>query len=418
MKTLSPAAAVARIPDRSTVVVAPACGTPTSLLGSIGAGSGPRDLSVLAGLLLDPSDLLPALDEGALRLRTWHPTPALAHQLEAGTVEYVPIRASVVPAQLHRWSPDVALVRVSPPDRHGWCSLGPSASYGRAALASARLRIAEVDPAVPRTSGDTAIHVSSFDVLAESTTPLPIHPPAKQTAVTKAIAGHILELLPPSPVLQLGIGNVPEALVAALAEAEVGGLRFVGMGSDGMADLFERGLLDCKRRGDGPAISTPDILGTNQVMDFADGNPAVGVFESVTAHSPAVLAHRERLVSVNSAVEVDASGQVNAEQVRGRQIAGVGGSIDFVEAATHAAGGLRVIALPSTTPDGAISRIVPHLAAGVPVSVPRAMVDVVVTEHGVARLGGLSMRERAEALASIAAPQHREAVVSAGKESR
>ncbi|MFE6820881.1 acetyl-CoA hydrolase/transferase family protein [Streptomyces sp. NPDC057690] len=414
MKTLTPAAAVARIPAGATVVATPACGTPTSLLASLAEGAGPRGVTVLAGLLLDPSVLLPALDGGVLRLRTWHPTAALARQLEHGSAEYTPLRASAVPDRLRAWAPDVALVRVAPPDRHGWCSLGPSAGYARAALAAAGARIAEVDPAVPRTFGDTAVHVSCFDALAESTTPMPVHPPAEQSAVTRAIARHILELLPAKPTLQLGIGTVPEALLGALADAEVGGLRFVGMGSDGMADLFERGLLDLDPRRAGPLISTPDILGTRRVMDFADGNPAVGVFGSATSHAPARLARHDRLVSVNSAVEVDASGQVNAELVRGRQISGVGGSIDFAEAAAHSPGGLRIIALPSTTPDGATSRIVPCLTEGRPVSLPKAMVDVVVTEHGVARLAGLSLRGRAEALAHVAAPRHRKAV-AAGK---
>jgi acyl-CoA hydrolase len=244
MKTVSPAAAVAGIPDGATVVAAPSCGTPTSLLTSLAGGAGPAGVTLLAGLLLDPGELLPALDDGALTLRTWHPTAALARQLERGTAEYIPLRASAVPAHLRLWSPDAALVRVSPPDNHGWCSLGPSASYGRAALASARVRIAEIDPAVPRTWGNTAVHVSCFDTLAEATTLMPVYTPARQTAVTRAIAAHILELLPADPVLQLGIGTVPEALVEALAEAEVGGLRFVGMGSDGMAELFERDLLD------------------------------------------------------------------------------------------------------------------------------------------------------------------------------
>ncbi|MER7687225.1 acetyl-CoA hydrolase/transferase C-terminal domain-containing protein [Streptomyces sp. NPDC097610] len=414
MKSSTSAAVVARIRAGATVVSAPACGTPTSLLASLADEAGPRDITLLAGLLIDPSVLLPALDRGVLRLRTWHPTAALARQLEQGTAEYIPLRASAVPVHLRAWSPDVAMVRASPPDRHGWCSLGPSAGYGRAALAAARTRIAEIDPAVPRTLGDTAVHVSCFDALAESTTPMPVHPPARQTAVTRAIAAHILELLPSKPTLQLGIGTVPEALLGALADAETGGLRFVGMGSDGMADLFERGLLDLDLHRAGPVISTPDILGTRRVMDFADGNPAVGVFESAIAHTPAALARHDRLVSVNSAIEVDVSGQVNSELVRGRRISGVGGSIDFIEAATHSSGGLRIIALPSTTPDGTTSRIVAHLAETTPASLPKAMVDVVVTEHGVARLAGLSMRERAESLASIAAPHHRE-TIAAGK---
>ncbi|PAK24540.1 hypothetical protein CJD44_21905 [Streptomyces sp. alain-838] len=415
MKMLTPAAAVARIPDGATAVTAPACGTPTSLLAALAEPAGPLGRTVLAGLLLDPSVLLPALDGGALRLRTWHPTPPLARPLEQGTAEYVPLRASLVPEYLRGEGPDAALVRVSPPDRHGWCSLGPSAGYARAALGAARLRIAEVDPDVPRTMGDTSVHVSWFDALAESTTPPPAHTPAKQSEVTRAIAAHILELLPERPVLQLGIGTVPEALIDALAEAEVGGLRFVGMGSDGMADLFERGLIDHDLRSPCPPISTPDLLGTRRIMEFADGNPAVGVYESTTAHAPALLAGRDRLVSVNSAIEVDASGQVNAEQLRGRQIAGVGGSVDFTEAATYSAGGLRVIALPSTTPDGEISRIVVRLDASRPVSLPRAMVDVVVTEHGVARLAGRSVRERAQALAAVAAPHHRATIAEAAR---
>jgi acyl-CoA hydrolase len=151
-------------------------------------------------------------------------------------------------------------------------------------------------------------------------------------------------------------------------------------------------------------------------MEFADGNPAVGVYESSTAHAPALLGRGDRLVSINSAIEVDALGQVNAEQVRGRQVAGVGGSLDFVEAATHSRGGLRIIALPATTADGRTPRIVARLGKGVPVSLPRSMVDIVVTEYGVARLAGLSVRERAEALAAIAAPQHRDGVLAAATE--
>jgi acyl-CoA hydrolase len=244
---------------------------------------------------------------------------------------------------------------------------------------------------------------------------MPVYDAATPSPVSRAIAGHIMGLLPDRPLLQLGIGAVPEAVVMALAEHGVGGLRFTGMGSDGMVDLDERGLVERRHRDGYPPVSAPDLLGTSRLMHWADDNPSVGVYPSTLAQNPIALAARERLVSVNSAVEVDLMGQVNSERVRGRQISGIGGSIDFVEAATHSVGGLRIIALPSTTPDGTRSRIVARLDASATVTIPSALVDVVVTEHGVARLEGRSTRERAEALAAIAAPQHRDALLAGAR---
>jgi acyl-CoA hydrolase len=230
--------------------------------------------------------------------------------------------------------------------------------------------------------------------------------------VSREIARHVLGLLPERPLLQLGIGAVPEALMAVIAEQGMSDLRFTGMASDGMVDLAERGLLDRRHRGGLPPISTPDMLGTRTLMQWADDNPAVGVYPSTFAHSPTDLATLDRLVSINSALEVDLAGQVNSERVRGRQISGIGGSIDFFESATHSNGGLRIVALPSTTPNGEISRITPHLGEGSRVTISGALVDVVITEHGVARLEGRSSVERAEALIAIAAPQYRDELLA------
>ena len=221
-----------------------------------------------------------------------------------------------MPAFLASRPPDVALVRVTPPDRHGWCSVGPSVSYIHAALDHATVRIAEVDPALPRTCGQSMVHVDQLDVLVEATEPLPVYDAATPNPVSDAIAGHIMPLLPDWPLLQLGIGAVPEALVAGLADKGIGDLRFTGMGSDGMVGLAERGLLD-RRHHDGiPPISAPDLLGTSRLMEWADDNPSIGVYPSTFAQHPLVLAGRDRLVSINSAVEVDLAGQVNAERVR------------------------------------------------------------------------------------------------------
>jgi acyl-CoA hydrolase len=393
LAVVSADAAVARIPAGARIVVSPACGTPTSLLDALTSAADAQGWSVLTGLVLAPELLVSAVCQGALSWRTWHPTAGCQGLVGHSHFGYVPLRASQVPKHLAASGVDVALVRVTPPDHHGWCSLGPSASYPVPALEHAHLRIAEVDPNMPRTWGQTMIHVSRFDLLAESTTPMAVYEAARPDEVSRSIARHLIDLLPPDPVFQLGIGRVPEALVHELGEQGVGGLRFVGMGSDGMVDLAERGLLDTSL-GDGPPLSAPDLLGTSRLMDFADDNPSVGVFPSTLAQSPTLLSARKRLVSVNSALEVDLAGQVNAELIQGRRISGVGGSYDFAEAATHSEGGLRVIAVPST-------RIVRRLGEGSTVTVPRALVDVVVTEKGAVRLEGLTEQERELELESI-----------------
>lgn len=404
---ISLADALDRIPQGGCIIAGAYCGGPTSLLRAVAGSSPGRGWQLRTGLLLDDGGVYEAASSGALRLATWHVTGAGRDLAERGLIDYLPVRASQLEKRIAAWDLDAALVRVTPPDSDGWCSLGPSAGYALTAIGKAKLCIAEVDDALPRTFGQSRVHVSALDVMVPSTTDTPTYRPPEPDDVGRAIARHVLKLLPDRPVLQVGIGGATEAVVAALAEERVDRLRFVGMGTDAMVDLFELGLLDGERL----AIESPDLFGTQRLMGFAHENPVVGVFPSSVAHSPQWLAGHQRLVSLNAAVEIDLSGQVNSEVVAGRQIAGIGGSIDFVEAATNSAGGRRVIALPSTTRDGGRSRIVPRLDATAIVTIPRGMVDFVVTEHGIAQLEGKTLRERAEALIDIAAPQHRQALV-------
>ncbi len=413
MERLSPAQAIDRIPNGSCVVASPACGTPTTLTTALADRCAGRQLTLWTGLLFAHEAVADAVKRGDLRYGTWHVTAALEPLLAEQRISYVPMRALRVPVFLASLAPVVALVRVTPPDRHGWCSLGPSVSYVSAALDCANLRIAEVDPALPRTWGQSVVHASEFDIFVDTSETLPVYEAGKPNPVSKAIAAHIIELLPERALLQLGIGAVPEALVSALGDAGMRKLRFVGMGSDGMVELAARGLLDCRHVEGLPPVAAPDLLGTQTLMDWADDNPSVGVFPSTFVQNPVALATQERLVSINSAVEVDLAGQVNSERIGGRQISGIGGSIDFVEAATYSREGLRIIALPSTAANGSASRIVPRLGERSTVTIPGALVDVVVTEHGVARLEGKSVQERAEALISIAAPEHRDQLSAA-----
>lgn len=405
--------ALARIPPGAHVVSAPGMGAPTTLLRALPECAGGRQWTLSSGLLLDDYPFLPAVLAGELTYRTWHVMGPVRDQVAAGTVGYIPARNSRIAHLLQLWGVDAALVRVGPPDAQGYCSLGASVGYSKAAIAVASMAIAEVDPAVPRTSGDSLVHVSAFDSLVESATPVPYYLSGAPTETAETIARHVRRLLPPDPTLQIGVGAIPETLVRSLADgqSDLGRIRFVGMATDDMVDLFATGLLRADQVWPEPAILSPDMMGTERLLKFADDNPAIGMYPSSLSHDAAQLGRIERFISVNTAIEVDLAGNVNSEVLGGRQLSAPGGSLDYIDAATRSPGGRRIIALPATNADGSVSRIVPALAS---VTVPRSMVDVVVTEYGVAELEGRSLRERAEALTEIAHPEHREHLRESG----
>lgn len=400
---LVPAAdAVRRIPSGSRVLATCCGGTPNTLLRELGRAAEEIDgLSLNTGLVLGPLPFLDAVRAGTLGMTTWHVTGEVRRLVREGVGEYVPIRAGDIPA----WLPgtfDVLLLRVSSPDARGYCSMGPSTSWTRAALDAAPLVIAEIDADLPVTCGDSLVHVSELHIASETDTPSPTYEPASTSDISNRIAERVLELLPRDVTAQLGIGAIPETVAAKLIDADLGRLGVVGMGCDQMIPL-----LDATRRGrlGEPVLWSVELLGTRDLLDVAHRNPAVSMVSSALAHNPLWLAERGRLVSVNSAVEVDLTGQVASETVAGSPVAGIGGSADFFEGAHLSSGGLRIIALPAATPDGAISKIVPRLAEGTPVTIARHSVDVVVTEHGVAHLTGRGVRERAEALLAVVAPE-------------
>lgn len=405
MRNVDAAEALSTIPAGAHVVAGPGCGAPTSLLAALGKVAPGRDWTLSSGLLLGEYPFLDLVRDGVLAYRTWHVMAPVRGLVADGTVGFLPIRASRLADALAARGVDAALVRITPPDRYGFCSVGPSAGYSLAALGLARIRIGEVDPTLPWTHGRSTVPASLFDALVESTEPTPVYTSAVPDAISRRIADHILGLLPHEPTLQIGIGAVPEAVVSSLDEAGIGRVRFAGMATDEMVGLAEAGVLDTT--GPRPAIIAPELMGSRRLMAFADRNPTVALHPSGTSHDPVFLGGIDRFVSINTAVEVDLSGHVNSEVVKGRQISGIGGSLDFVDAATRSAGGLRVIAVASTAAGGSLSRIVPAIGASGTVTIPRSMVDVVVTEYGVARLEGRTTRERAEALIAVAHPAHR-----------
>ena len=412
--TVTPEEAVALVGDGAKVVAAPACGAPSTLLSALATRSHAAEVTLYTGLQIDGYPFLDDVDRERFRLVTWHVNGPLRERVGDGVVDYVPARASQVAELMARWDVDVTMIRVSPADADGFHSLGPTASYAPAAMRASSIVIAEIDPAVPRTFG-ASIHHSDVTAFVDSARPMPEYRMASTDPVSAEIARRVLDLLPERPTLQLGIGAIPEALTTRLDDVDLGPLRFVGMITDAIAGLGAKGRLDTACRYPDPAVLAAEVMGTRTVMDFVHENPLVGVRESTVSQHPMVLGGQERFVSVNTAVEVDLTGQVNAEAIRGRQISGIGGSIDYAETALHAPGGLRILAIASATPDGRHSRIVPAIASGTPVTHTRSSIDLVVTEHGVADLRGRTLAERRDALLAISAPAFRDEIAASAK---
>ncbi len=292
------------VPDGAHLVAAPGCGAPTTLLAALPDACPGWGWTLGRGILLGPLAFLPAVASGDLRVRTWHVPPAARTLVAAGLIDDVPLRASRVAAYLTAWRVDAALVRVSPPDRAGNVSLGGSVGYGLDALRTARTCLAEVDPAVPWTSGESTVPLSLFDAVVDGDQPMAQYRAGPPDATSGVIARHVLGLVPRDPVLQIGIGGVPESVLAGLAEADLGRVRFEGMGTDAMVDLFESGVLDPAGHVPGPALRSPELMGTARWMAFAHENPAIGLYPSSSSHDARRLGGPDRLVSVNAAIEV------------------------------------------------------------------------------------------------------------------
>jgi acyl-CoA hydrolase len=334
-----------------------------------------------------------------------------------GVAEYVPLFLSEIPAHFRsgELGVDVALLHVSPPDRHGWCSLGVSVDVSRAAADAARTLIGQVNPRMPRTHGDGNIHVSRFAALVDADEPLPVPPVPPPGPVERAIGELAAERIPDEACLQLGIGSVPDAVASALT-----GHRRLGvhteMFSDGILRLVEAGAVTGEAKATHPGqIVAGFVMGTPDLYRFVDDNPSVRLLDVGYLNDPHVIRRNPNVVAINSAIEVDLTGQVCAESIGTRQFSGVGGQMDFMRGAALSHGGIPMIALPSTTADGR-SRLVPVLHPGAAVTTTRSHVHLVVTEHGVAELHGRSLVERARALIDIAHPDHREELERAAAE--
>jgi acyl-CoA hydrolase len=329
--------------------------------------------------------------------------------------DYVPVFLSEIPRLFEKgFLPlDVAIVQVSPPDQHGYCTLGTSVDAAISAVRSARKVIAQVNPLMPRVMGDGVVHHSRFDAMVWKEAFLPeVSYSAKIDDTAEQISRYVAGLIDDGATLQVGIGGIPDAVLKQLVNHKGLGLH-TEMFSDGVVPLVESGVITNEhkavRRG---KIVSSFILGTRKVYDFVDNNPYVSLMDVSFVNDSDVIRRNPRVVAINSAIEIDLTGQVCADSIGMYQYSGIGGQMDFMRGAALSEGGKPIIALPSTTQDG-ISRIVPCLKPGAGVVTTRGHVQYVVTEYGVVNLYGKNMEQRARLLISIAHPAHRESLEKA-----
>ena len=333
------------------------------------------------------------------------------HTLQAGNGSYTPVFLSELPLLFKRniVDIDVALIHVSVPDQHGYCSLGVSVEATLAAIENADYVIAQVNKQMPRTFGDGIIHVTEVDAFVEVDEDLPTHPVTIPTETEIKIGDYVASLIDDRSTLQMGIGNIPNSVLSRLTNHKDLGLH-TEMFSDGVIDLILSNVITGNYKGvvPGRALAT-FLIGSQRLYDYVDNNPYVEMRSSDYVNDVSNIKLNPKMVAINSAIEVDLSGQVCADSIGSKMYSGVGGQMDFIRGASLSEGGKAIIALPSITRKG-ISRIVPTLKNGAGVVTTRAHVHYVVTEYGIANLYGKTIKDRVKALVNIAHPDHREAL--------
>lgn len=324
--------------------------------------------------------------------------------------DYVPIFLSEIPQLFRRniLPLDVALIQVSPPDAHGYCSLGTSVDIARAAVDTARHVIAQVNPRMPRTHGDSFIHMRDIDAMVLHPMELPELKYDGGTGVVIAkLAGHVASLIEDGATLQLGIGNIPDQVLKNLTGHKDLGLH-TEMLSDGVIPLIESGVINNRKKKLNLGRSVTSFMnGTRRLFDFVDDNPEIRVMDIAYVNDTSIIRQNPKVTAINSAIEIDLTGQVCADSMGTYQYSGIGGQMDFIRGASLSEGGLPIIAMPSVTSTG-ISRIVPFLNEGAGVVTTRGHVHWVVTEYGKVDLFGKNLKQRAHALVEISHPQHKE----------
>ncbi len=406
-KQRSAAEALGAVHSGDRVWIQSGCGTPSALVNAL-VERAPEllDVEIVHMKTLGNADYTRPEYAGHFRHRGLFLGENVREAVAAGRADYTPIFLSEIEALFESGAMplDVVLMQVSPPDAHGFMSLGTTVDCTLTAARYARVVIAEVNPRMPRTHGDTFIHMSHVTALVETDHPLLELHTEHFTEMHLRVARNVASLIPDGATLQTGIGGIPDAVLTCLEDKRDLGIH-TEMCSDGVIELIESGVINGERKSlhRGKAVAA-FVLGTRRLFDFIHENSSFEFRTIAYTNDPFVVAQNDKMVAINSAIQVDLTGQVCADSMGTRPYSGFGGQLDFIRGAARSKGGVPIIALPSTAMRGAVSRIVPVLEPGAGVVTSRADVHYVVTEHGIAYLHGKSLRERAAALIAISDP--------------
>lgn len=411
-KAVSADEAVSHISSGQRLFLTGNCSVPQQILAAlVKRAPALTDVELVHVLTMGPADYVAPELEGHLRVNTLFISDNVRQAVNEGRADFTPVFLSEIPGLFRNGQLplDAALVHVSPPDEHGFCSFGVEVGVTKPAAQSARLVIAEVNAQMPRTLGDAFIHFSKLDYIVPVDYPLAEMQMGETSELATRIATHIARLIPDCATLQTGIGAIPDAVLHQLGKHQHLGIH-TELFSDGVIDLVERGVIDGERKSLHPGkIIAGFMIGTKRLYDFVHDNPIVELHPSDYVNDPFVIAQNDRMVAINSAIEIDLTGQVCSDSIGTRLYSGVGGQLDFVYGASRSKGGVPIIALPATaTVKGQqVSRIVPTLKHGAGVVTTRSHMHYVVTEQGTADLYAKTIRERARALIDVAAPEFR-----------
>jgi acyl-CoA hydrolase len=420
-KRCSAAEAVNRIKTGDRVYYAGNAAIPYALVRALAARRDELTGVQLNHVLLIGEDPLSTPDmAGHFRHNSLFVGPADRQAVNDGRADYVPIFLHQIPRLFREGIVplDVAMLHASPPDEHGFMSLGVETLASVAASQAAKTVIVQVNERMPRVLGDCFVHVNRVHAIVEHTEPLPELHLGPATEVERAIARNVIGLIPPGATIQMGIGGIPDSVFEAMeGNLELG--VHTEMISDGAMRAIERGVVTGTRKSLHPGkVIITFALGSSRLYDFLDNNPLIEAHPVNYVNDPEIASRNDNLVAVNSAIEVDLTGQVCSDSIGSYIYSGFGGQVDFIRGAARSRGGRPVIALPSSAKGGLMSRIVPCLKEGAGVVTSRADVHWVVTEHGIANLFGMNLRERAEALIGIADPKFQDQLIRAAKERR
>lgn len=412
----TPQEAVRHIHSNQRIFLTGNCSTPQKVLSAlVEYAPNLQNVEICQALSVGPADYVSPAMEGHLRVNTMFISANIRKAVQEGRADFTPVLLSEFTLLFkNKHLPlDIALIHVSPPDEHGFCSLGVEVGLTKSPAESAKVIIAEVNEQMPRTLGDSFIHISRIHHIVPVDYELPELPMGDNgpNEVIEKIAHYIVEMIPDGATMQMGIGAIPDAVLKYLYNKKDIGIH-TELFSDGVIDLVEAGVLTNAQKTLHPGkILAGFIIGTNRLYRWVDDNPLIELHPTEYVNDPFVIAQNDRQVAINSAIEVDLTGQVCADSIGPKLYSGVGGQLDFIYGASRSKGGLPIIALPSTTTlrDGQmISRIVSMLTRGAGVVTSRNHVRYVVTEFGVADLYGKNIRQRSQALINIAHPEFRD----------